>query len=88
MKQRILGQSTLAISELSLGCMSLPTNLADAQYVIDAALDAGINYFDTADLYNKGVNEEIVGAALKSHRSDIILATKVGNRWQDGVDGW
>ena len=88
MKQRTLGQSTLAISELSLGCMSLPTNLADAQYVIAAALDAGINYFDTADLYNKGVNEEIVGAALKSHRSDIILATKVGNRWQDGVDGW
>lgn len=88
MKQRTLGQSTLAISELSLGCMSLPTNLVDAQYVIDAALDAGINYFDTADLYNKGVNEEIVGAALKSHRSDIILATKVGNRWQDGGDGW
>lgn len=68
--------------------MSLPSNTADAREVIAAALDAGINYFDTADLYDKGENEAVVGAILKPHRHDIILATKVGNRWQDCVDGW
>ena len=78
----------LQISEISLGCMSLSTDVAEAEQVIAAALDAGINYFDTADLYDRGVNEQIVGAALKEYRQDIILATKVGNRWQEGKDGW
>lgn len=88
MKKRNLGKSDLMISELSLGCMSLPTDKRDASYVLDAALQAGINYFDTADLYNRGINEEIVGELLKSQRQEIILATKVGNRWLDGQDGW
>lgn len=52
------------------------------------ALDAGINYIDTADLYDYGANEEIIGATLGKRRHDIILATKVGNRWAKGVDGW
>ena len=88
MKKRKLGNSELAISELSLGCMSLPTNSNEARPIVEAALDAGITYFDTADLYDKGVNEEIIGALLKPHRENIILATKVGNRWIDGQDGW
>lgn len=88
MNYRTLGNSNLTISELSLGCMSLPTNLQDAKPIIDAALDAGINYFDTADLYDFGVNEEIVGAALKEKRHDIYIATKVGNRWTEGQPGW
>ena len=88
MKKRTLGQSEFQISEISLGCMSLSTDAAEAKQVIAAALDAGINYFDTADLYDRGVNEQIVGTALKEHRQDIILATKVGNRWQEGKDGW
>lgn len=88
MKKRTLGKSTIAISELSLGCMSLPPTKNEAAYVIDSALDAGMNYFDTADLYQQGVNEEIVGELLASQRQNILLATKVGNRWQDGTDGW
>lgn len=88
MKKRTLGNSTLQISEISLGCMSLPPNETDAKQVIVAALDAGINYFDTADLYDRGQNEEVVGATLKQHRSNILLASKVGNRFEDGKDGW
>jgi 1-deoxyxylulose-5-phosphate synthase len=88
MKKRTLGQSEFQISEISLGCMSLSTELAEAKYVIAAALDAGINYYDTADLYDRGVNEQVVGAALKEHRQNIILATKVGNRWEHGKEGW
>ena len=88
MKKRTLGKSQLQISELSLGCMSLPATLDQARPVIEAALDAGINYFDTADLYDKGLNEELVGKVLAPHRKNIILATKVGNRWTEGTDGW
>ncbi|MER1985503.1 MAG: aldo/keto reductase [Solibacillus sp.] len=88
LKKRNLGKSNLKISQLSLGCMSLPSEKKEAAYVIEAALDAGINYFDTADLYHLGVNEEIVGELLKSHRQNLLIATKVGNRWVDGQDGW
>ena len=88
MKKRTLGKSQLQISELSLGCMSLPVASDQARPVIEAALDAGINYFDTADLYDKGLNEELVGKVLAPHRKNIILATKVGNRWTEGTDGW
>lgn len=88
MKKRQLGTSNLHISEISLGCMSLPPNPAEAEEVIHAAIDAGINYFDTADLYNQGENEKVVGAALKPHRQNIYLASKVGNRWEEGKEGW
>lgn len=88
MKKRQLGTSNLHISEISLGCMSLPPNKAQAEEVIHTAIDAGINYFDTADLYNQGENEKVVGAALKQHRPHIYLATKVGNRWEEGKEGW
>ena len=88
MKKRTLGNSSLNISELSLGCMSLPTNIEDARPIIETAISLGINYFDTADLYNRGLNEEIVGSLLAPVRKNIILATKVGNRWGEGVDGW
>lgn len=88
MKKRKLGQSSIEISEISLGCMSLPTNLNEAKPIIDAAIENGINYFDTADLYNKGLNEEIVGELVKPYRHDMILATKVGNRWEDHKEGW
>lgn len=88
MKKRTLGNSDIEISEISLGCMSLPNSLADAKPIVETALESGVNYFDTADLYDKGINEEIVGELLKSHRHDIVLATKVGNRWNTGEDGW
>ncbi|MEK4424699.1 aldo/keto reductase [Solibacillus sp. FSL K6-1523] len=88
MKKRILGTSQIEISEMGLGCMSLPPNKDAAANVIAAALDYGMNYFDTADLYDKGINEEIVGALLKKNRHEIVLATKGGNRWEEGKEGW
>ncbi|MDI7741464.1 aldo/keto reductase [Lysinibacillus fusiformis] len=88
MKKRKLGSSEIEISEISLGCMSLPTSLTDAKPIVETALHSGVNYFDTADLYDKGINEEIVGELLKPHRHEVVIATKVGNRWNDGEDGW
>lgn len=88
MKYRKLGSSGILVSELGLGCMSLPDNLQEAKYMIDAALDTGINFFDTADLYNNGKNEMIVGDALRKKRKDIFLSTKVGNVWSDTEDSW
>ncbi|MGX1193129.1 aldo/keto reductase [Metabacillus sp. SLBN-84] len=88
MKKRQLGTSDLLVSEVGLGCMSLGTDKEQAESIIDAALHEGINYFDTADLYDFGLNEEFVGAALKKKRKEIILATKAGNRWNEAKDGW
>ncbi|MCT6814966.1 MAG: aldo/keto reductase [Lysinibacillus fusiformis] len=88
MKKRKLGTSELFISEISLGGMSLSTDKEQGAPIVDMALDAGINYIDTADLYDLGANEEIIGTALGKRRQEIILATKVGNRWTEGVQGW
>ncbi|MCO6333016.1 aldo/keto reductase [Staphylococcus epidermidis] len=84
MQKNIL-KSGIEISELGLGCMSLGTDYKKAQPIIESAIDNGITYFDTADIYNQGVNEEIVGKALKKYqdRDDIVIGTKVGNRLTD-----
>lgn len=88
MKHRRLGKSELYVSEIGLGCMSLGTQPDNVDKLIQHALARGVNFFDTADLYNQGVNEELVGAALKQHRHDVIIASKVGNRFTLGVSGW
>ncbi|APH04523.1 aldo/keto reductase [Bacillus weihaiensis] len=88
MKKRQLGNSDLYVSEVGLGCMSLGTDESHAKSIIDKAIDLGINYLDTADLYDFGENETLVGKALKHRRKDIILATKVGNRWNENQSGW
>ncbi|RJS59611.1 aldo/keto reductase [Bacillus sp. PK3_68] len=88
MKKNLLGKSDLLVSELALGCMSLGKDKQAAQTIIETALEEGINYFDTADLYDFGLNETIVGAALKPVRERVIIATKVGNRWEEGKEGW
>lgn len=88
MKKRELGKSGLFVSELSLGTMSLPNDSNEATRIVDAALDAGINFLDTADLYDGGDNEIRVGQALKNKRQDIILATKVGNKLNVDGSGW
>jgi len=88
MKKRQLGSSELFISEISLGGMSLSTDKKKATGIIDMALDAGINYVDTADLYDFGANEEMIGTILGKRRQDVIVATKVGNRWTEGEEGW
>jgi aryl-alcohol dehydrogenase-like predicted oxidoreductase len=87
MKQNRLGNSGLFISEIGLGCMSLGTDTSRAIRLIHQALDEGITFLDTADLYDYGKNEEIVGKAIKGKRDQVILATKGGNRWQEGGSG-
>jgi len=88
MQYQQLGRSDLHISRISLGCMSLSaTREAEGIQIIHQALHLGINYFDTADLYEKGLNETVVGKALRTKRERAIIATKVGNQWRaDGSD--
>jgi aryl-alcohol dehydrogenase-like predicted oxidoreductase len=88
MKRNRLGISNLYVSEIGLGCMSLGTDEVKAVSIIQEALELGINFFDTADLYDYGRNEELVGKAIKHHRADVIVATKVGNRRVPGKEGW
>lgn len=89
MQKNQIGNSDLYVSELGLGCMSLGTDEVKAKTIIDRALDLGINYLDTADLYDQTQNESIVGKALKGKRQDIVLATKVGNHLnEDGTWFW
>ena len=88
MKKRRLGKSDLYVSELGLGCMSIGTEEKTARKIIEASLEEGVNYFDTADLYDFGENEKIVGTALKEVRENVIIATKVGNRWSQDQKGW
>lgn len=76
-----LGTSDLFVRNLSLGCMSIGTNKQAAINIIHGALDSGINHLDTADLYDYGENETIIGEAIKHKREDIILTTKVGNHY-------
>lgn len=88
MEKRKLGNSELWVSKMGFGCMSLGTNTEKAASIIEAAIDEGVNYFDTADLYDFGVNEEVVGKTLAPFRDKVIIATKVGNRWNEQKDGW
>ncbi|MGW0668446.1 aldo/keto reductase [Streptomyces sp. NPDC002746] len=80
MKQRFLGRSGLRVSELCLGTMTFgqDTDEAGAHRVLDAFTEAGGTFIDTADVYQQGVSEEIVGRWLKSRRrDDLVVATKV-----------
>jgi aryl-alcohol dehydrogenase-like predicted oxidoreductase len=88
MKRNQLGTSELNISEIGLGCMSLGTVEAQAERIVHAALERGVNFLDTADLYDSGRNEEIVGKAIRGRRQEVVLATKVGNRRIPGKEGW
>jgi aryl-alcohol dehydrogenase-like predicted oxidoreductase len=88
MKYNTLGNSTLKVSEVSFGCMSLGDNHQDGITLLQNAFDKGINFFDTADLYQNGANEEIVGKAFKHMRGKVVLATKVGNQLRSDGSGW
>ena len=85
---RTLGKSGLHISEVSFGCMSLGSDHAANARLLHTAVDMGINFFDTADLYDRGENEKTVGHALKGRRGEVIIATKVGNQWRSDGSGW
>lgn len=88
MKYVTLGRSALSVSEVSLGCMSLGRDHRENERLIHQALDRGINFLDTADLYERGWNEETVGRAIKDSREEVVLATKVGNQWRADASGW
>lgn len=83
-----LSDTDLSISEIGLGCMSLKGNLKYDQSIIFKALDSGINFFDTADLYQSGLNEASVGAAIHGKRNHVVLATKVGNQLSNDGKTW
>lgn len=88
MKKNRLGSSDLMVSEIGFGCMTIGTEEQKGIYLIHEALEKGINFLDTADLYDSGRNEEIVGKAVRGRRQDVIIATKVGNRRIAGQEGW
>lgn len=82
--KRLLGSSGIAVSAIGLGCMSLSgvygTSSDDEGIgLIHQALDSGITFLDTSDMYGFGHNEELVGKAIKGRRGEVVLATKFGN---------
>jgi aryl-alcohol dehydrogenase-like predicted oxidoreductase len=82
MDTRTLGRSGIAVSRLCLGTMMFggPTDAATSARLIARAAEAGINFLDTADGYNAGRSEEVVGAAIAGNRHAWVLATKIANR--------
>src|SRR5690349_10897736 len=93
-----LGESGLQVSRITIGCMSWGDGGNDrpwlrdeafAEQTIKSALDAGINFFDTANVYASGTSEEYTGRSLWKHadREDVVLATKVFNRMRPGPNG-
>ncbi|MBU8907997.1 aldo/keto reductase [Desertibacillus haloalkaliphilus] len=90
MKKNRLGSSELYVSEIGLGCMSFTSeNEKNSIKMIEAAIEQGVNFLDTADLYEFGQNEELVAKSIKGKRDQVILATKVGNRpYGGGKEGW
>jgi aryl-alcohol dehydrogenase-like predicted oxidoreductase len=91
MQQRKLGTQGLTVSAIGLGCMGMsglygPLDEIESMATLHRALDLGINFLDTSDVYGPHTNEELVGRALAPHRNKVIIATKFGiQRYPDGT---
>lgn len=91
MRKVMLGKSGLSVSRLGFGCMGLAEfygealSAAEAEKVLDAAFGRGVNFFDTADMYGAGRNEEQLSGFLKRRRKDVVIATKFALK--RGADG-
>ena len=96
MKYSLLGNTGLLVSRLGFGTMTFGTGKsalgfiykvgeADARSLVDRCIDAGVNYFNTADVYDYGGAEVVLGKSLSKRRQDVIVATKVGQRMNEGL---
>ena len=91
MEKRKLGNSGLEVSALGLGCMRMsfgdtPTDKQEMITLIHKAVERGITFFDTAEVYGPFTNEELVGEALEPFRDQVVIATKFGHK-HDGDKG-
>lgn len=90
MQKRKLGNSGLEVSALGLGCMGMsfgygpPKDTKEMISLIHAAVEQGVTFFDTAEVYGPHINEELVGEALEPFKGDVVIATKFGFNFQDG----
>ncbi|HEV2118524.1 MAG TPA: aldo/keto reductase [Candidatus Bathyarchaeia archaeon] len=95
MKYRVLGKTGLKVSEVGFGAWAIGGNAHGNSYgptddklslaAVERALELGCNFFDTADVYGHGHSEELLGQALRGHRSEVIIATKVGGDFYHGA---
>ncbi|MCA0352982.1 MAG: aldo/keto reductase [Chloroflexi bacterium] len=95
MQQRTLGTTGLVVSEIGLGCMGMSQSYGlggdkqSAINLIHTAVERGVTFFDTAEVYGPYINEELVGEALEPFRNQVVIATKFGfNLHPDGKPGW
>src|SRR5271165_6015672 len=90
MKKRKLGNSNLEVSAIGLGCMGMsfsygpPKDKQEMTSVLRAAVERGVTFFDTAEVYGPFLNEELVGEALAPFRNQVVIATKFGFHIENG----